>query len=124
MKFRLHEVELHSKDPKASRAFYKDMLGLEMNHGEEGLNVFDSGWDGVDFDTSLHNPGRARIGFVVDDLAAFLAHAREKGIAFEGPEESHLGMRIVSMKDPDGNIVEVQELTDKTPGFLRKAHGL
>jgi catechol 2,3-dioxygenase-like lactoylglutathione lyase family enzyme len=123
MKFRLHEIELNSKDPMASRAFYKDALGLEMNHGEDGLNVFDSGWAGIDFDTSLHTPGRTRIGFVVDSLAEFLAYAKEKGLVFAGPEDSHLGMRIVRLQDPDGNLVEVQELTEKTPGFLMKAHG-
>lgn len=122
MKIRLHEVELFSKDPLASRAFYQNVIGLGMNHSEDGLNVFDTGWAGVDFDTSRHTPGQQRIGFVVDSLEAFQASLAGKNVKVEGPMASHLGMRILRLEDPDGNIVEVQELSRATPGFLRQAH--
>jgi catechol 2,3-dioxygenase-like lactoylglutathione lyase family enzyme len=121
MKIQLHEVELFSKDAQASQKFYKDVLGLEVHHQMDGLNVFDSGWPGIDFDTSVHNPGRARIGFVVDSLKEFLASVEGKGLKFSGPMKSHLGMNVIRMEDPDGNIVEVQEFTDETPGFLKGA---
>ena len=121
MRIRLHEVELFSKDPAASRAFYKDILGVGMTHQEDGLNVFDSGWPGVDFDTSRHLPGKTRIGFVVDDLQAFLESLQGKNVKVEGPMDSHLGMRIVRLHDPDGHIVEVQEFSEGTPPPVRAA---
>jgi catechol 2,3-dioxygenase-like lactoylglutathione lyase family enzyme len=122
MKIKLHEVELFSQDPQASRAFYANVIGLDLNHSEDGLNVFDTGWAGVDFDTSRHMPGKQRLGFVVESLEAFRASLAGKQVKVEGPMASHLGMRILRLEDPDGNIVEVQELSTETPGFLRQAH--
>ena len=120
MKIRLHEIELFSKDPKASQQFYRDVLGLEVNHQMDGLNVFDSGWPGIDFDTSIHNKSKARLGFVVDSLGEFLNSVKGKNVKLAGPTKSHLGMNVVQLEDPDGNIIEVQEFTDETPGFLKK----
>lgn len=120
MKIRLHEIELYSEDAKASRQFYKDILGLEVQHQIDGLNVFDSGWPGIDFDTSVHNKSKARIGFVVDSLEEFLNSIKGKNLKWAGPTQSHLGMNIIQLEDPDGNIVEVQEFTDQSPGFLKQ----
>jgi catechol 2,3-dioxygenase-like lactoylglutathione lyase family enzyme len=122
MRIRLHEIELFSKDTRASRDFYKKVVGLKVHHEREGLNVFDSGWEGLDFDTSKHHPGKARIGFIVDDLQSFLEHAQKHGIAVGEPEESHLGMRVVRFEDPDGNLVEVQAFTSETPDFVREGY--
>jgi catechol-2,3-dioxygenase len=120
MKIRLHEIELFSKDTKASQSFYKDILGLEVHHQVDGLNVFDSGWPGIDFDTSVHHKAKVRIGFVVDNLSEFISSLSEKGLKFQGPMKSHLGMNVIQMEDPDGNIVEIQEFTSETPPFLKE----
>lgn len=121
MRIRLHEIELSSRDTEASKAFYAGKLGFELNHVEKGLNVFDAGQPGVDFDTSIHLPGKVRIGFVVDDIAAFAASLKAKGVPFEGPERSHLGMLILRLEVPDGHIVEIQQFTEGTPAQVRQA---
>lgn len=121
MRIRLHEIELFSRDTAASRDFYEGSLGFEVNHAEPGLNVFDAGQPGVDFDTSVHQPGKVRIGFVVDDLGAYAESLKAKGIPFEGPEESHLGMLVLKLVDPDGHLVEIQQFTAGTPAQVRKA---
>jgi catechol 2,3-dioxygenase-like lactoylglutathione lyase family enzyme len=121
MRIRLHEIELFSRDTEASRAFYAGKLGFELNHAEPGLNVFDAGQPGVDFDTSVHQPGKVRIGFVVDDLAAYAEGLRAQGVPFQGPEPSHLGMLILKLEDPDGHSVEIQQFTEGTPPQVRKA---
>lgn len=121
MRLRLHEIELFSRDTEASRAFYGDKLGFPLNHAEKGLNVFDAGQPGVDFDTSVHQPGKVRIGFVVDDLAGFAAGLKARGVDFAGPEESHLGMWVLRLEDPDGHQVEIQQFTEGTPVQVRKA---
>lgn len=120
MKIRLHEIELPSRNIPASRAFYQETLGLHLNHHEAGLNVFDPGWPGMDLDTSVHE-SKIRLGFVVDSLAAFAAALKGKGIPFTGPMPSHLGMNVIRMEDPDGNLVEVQEFTEGTPPPVREA---
>jgi catechol 2,3-dioxygenase-like lactoylglutathione lyase family enzyme len=45
---KLHEIGLLAKDPKASKNFYHDTLGLNFHHEEDGLSVFDGGWPGVE----------------------------------------------------------------------------
>lgn len=120
MRIRLHEIELFSKDTEASQKFYKEVLGLEVHHQMDGLNVFDSGWPGIDFDTSVHNKSKVRIGFVVENLKDFLASVEGKHLQFSGPTKSHLGMNMIQMEDPDGNIVEIQEFTKETPPFVKE----
>lgn len=124
MKIKLHEVELEAKDPAASRKFYVETLGLKLNPGSnEGLNVFDSGWPGVDFDTSSHRPGKTVISFLTDDLPGYISRLREKGIKIEGPKPSHLGMLVASFEDPDGHLVYIQGLTPESPAWLRQQFG-
>jgi catechol 2,3-dioxygenase-like lactoylglutathione lyase family enzyme len=45
---RRHEIGLFAKDPEASKHFYHHTLGLQLDHEEPGLSVFDSGWPGVE----------------------------------------------------------------------------
>ncbi len=68
MKLKLHEIELYTKDPEASKRFYNDQLGLPLNVDQNGLKCFDSGWPGLDVDASIHFPGRVSISFLVDDV--------------------------------------------------------
>jgi catechol 2,3-dioxygenase-like lactoylglutathione lyase family enzyme len=119
MKLKLHEIELFMADQKASRRFYHDILGLPILHEHEGLATFDSGWSGLDVDTSVHFPGKVSISFLVGDIDAFVAGLRAKGVEVDAPGESHLGMRAVALEDPDGRRVEVQSPTEESPQWLR-----
>jgi catechol 2,3-dioxygenase-like lactoylglutathione lyase family enzyme len=119
MKLKLHEIELFMKDQKASRQFYHDVLGLPVLHEKEGLGVFDSGWSGLNLDTSVHFPGKVSISFLVEDIDAFVAELRAKGIEVDEPGESHLGMRAVALEDPDGHRVEIQSPTDQSPQWVK-----
>ena len=118
MKLILHEVELNSKDVESSKKFYHDLLGLPVHINQEGLKVFDSGWSGLDLNTSTHNPGRTTISFLVDDLDEFAAMLKKKDCNVSDIYETHLGMRAIEFKDPDGNKVEIQCPTEKSPPFL------
>ncbi len=121
MRFKLHEVELYTKDPSGSRKFYEEVLGFKLNLTEPaGLNVFDSGWPGVDFDTSVHQPGKSQVSFITDDLPALVASLKQKGIRFTGPTDSHLGLQAVSFEDPEGHVIVIQCLTEKSPPWLKE----
>ena len=120
MKIKLHEIELNTAQPEASKKFYGDLLGLPVNVDEDGLKCFGSGWQGLDVDTSVHFPGKTSISFLVDDIDAYVALLREKGLEVNEPEESHLGMRAFSLEDPDGHRVEIQSPTDKSPDWLKE----
>ena len=39
---------------------------------------------------------------------------------FDGPDDSHLGMRAVALEDSDGYRVEVQAPTKESPKWLRE----
>jgi catechol 2,3-dioxygenase-like lactoylglutathione lyase family enzyme len=124
MRIKLHEIELNTKDPAASRSFYAETLGLQLKLQEKkGLNVFDAGLPGFDFDTSGHRPGKTIVSFVTDDLPGFVSSLRQKGLMIEGPEPSHLGMMAVHLEDPDGHIVRIHGLTHESPAWLKENFG-
>jgi len=116
---KLHEIELPTKDPVASKRFYHGLLGLPVRVDEEGLKVFDSGHAGLDFDMSVHNAGRTCVAFLVHDLEQTIATLRAKGVTVPEPFESHLGMRGIRLEDPDGNIVLIHAPTSRSPEWLR-----
>lgn len=120
MKIKLHEIELNSAKPEASKEFYGNLLGLPVNVDEDGLKCFASGWPGLDVNASLHFPGKTSISFLVDDIDAYVAMLREKGLEVKDPEDSHLGMRAFSLEDPAGYRVEIQSPTEKSPGWLKE----
>jgi catechol 2,3-dioxygenase-like lactoylglutathione lyase family enzyme len=116
---RLHEIELATKDPEASKRFYHELLGLPVRVDQQGLKVFDPGIGGLDFDTSIHNPGRVRVAFLVYDLDQTIADLRAKGLHVSEPLDSHLGMRGIRLEDPDGNLVIIHAPTERSPEWLR-----
>jgi catechol 2,3-dioxygenase-like lactoylglutathione lyase family enzyme len=123
LKLKLHEIELHAKDPEASKQFYRDVLGLPLALDEEGLKCFDSGWPGLDLDVSVHFPGTVSISFLVEDLDHFVHELRAKGVPVEDPRDAHLGMRAVALVDSDGHRVEIQAPTARSPDWLRSMIG-
>jgi len=120
MKLILHEIELNSKDTEAGKRFYRDLLGLPMAVNQEGLKVFDSGWPGVDLNISIHNPGQTTISFLVDDLDGFVTELKKKGCNVSNVYETHMEMRAIELEDPDGNRIEIQCPTEKSPKFLHE----
>ena len=116
---RLHEIEVATKDPEASKRFYHELLGLPVRIDQQGLKVFDPGIGGLDFDTSIHNPGRVRVAFLVCDLDQTIAVLRARGLHIPEPFDSHLGMRGIRLEDPDGNLVIIHAPTERSPEWLR-----
>lgn len=119
MKIKLHEIELNSSNPEKSKDFYGKILGLPVNVDQEGLKCFETGWDGLDLDASIHYPGKVSISFLVDDIDEYVKELRNKGIDVQDPVDSHLGLRTVAMEDPDGYRVEIQSPTENSPEWLR-----
>jgi lactoylglutathione lyase len=115
---------LFVKDYAGMRDFYRDVIGLEHVHGEEGVDsFFQLGPDGlmmisqdtadnllnpVDVD---HDPARgARSIFVTDvgDVDAAYQELRDRGVEFiREPEDRHWGLRTAHFKDPEGNVWEI-----------------
>ncbi len=117
---KLHEIGLFATDPTASKEFYHDALGLRVDHEEDGLSVFDSGWPGVEIGACSGYPDRVHISFIVDDVDKLAEELRARGIKFAGPAEVHLGKRGIMLADPDGLRVSIQSPTDASPDWVKK----
>lgn len=110
-------------DMARAKAFYGDTLGLEPA-GEMGsdvatyrtggteLIVYRSGFAGT-------NKGNAVVWGVGDDIEPIVAGLKKKSVAFEhypdldgefdGAIHRSQGMRLVWLKDPDGNILHIND---------------
>lgn len=110
-------VTLFVDDFEASLGFYTKVLGLTVLHGSPNFAQLSAG-DGVKL--GLHQsreehrsptkPKASRINlhFVVADVDAAHASLEAHGVAIaQLPTTQPWGMRTVSVKDPDGNIVEL-----------------
>ena len=115
---------IQSEDPAALAAWYRDILGIDLEHYAEAGQYF-TVFHTRDPETSklLNSPvfsimpaksklattGRGfEINLRVDDLHGFIAQLAEKGITIEKTEESEYG-KFTWVHDPDGNRIELYE---------------
>ena len=108
-------------DLERARAFYGDTLGLEpAGEGkEEGVLVYRTGATRLIVYASDYagtNRANAAVWGVGDDLDPIVASLEAKGVAFEhypdiGRLEGNIhhagGMKLVWLRDPDGNILHL-----------------
>jgi catechol 2,3-dioxygenase-like lactoylglutathione lyase family enzyme len=111
-------------DLARARAFYGDVLGLELaDEGkEEGVLVYRTGATRLVVYRSEYagtNRANAVVWGVGDKLDAIVAALEAKGAAFEhypdiGRLEGNVhqagGARLVWLKDPDGNILHINSM--------------
>jgi catechol 2,3-dioxygenase-like lactoylglutathione lyase family enzyme len=67
---------------------------------------------GVAIDTTTNNVGSAHVCFTVDRFNEFAEHLRRHGVRFAGeicvgPSGANKGKKLVYIKDPDGNTMEL-----------------
>lgn len=104
----------------AMRAFYVDTLRLPVRRDKPGFVNFE--WDGLRLTVTVHegvrganrDPLHLMLNFVVDDLDAAHARLREAGVEFmrdPGPEQFG---RVATLRDPDGNLLQLFEFTPAT----------
>jgi lactoylglutathione lyase len=114
---------LFVEDVDRARAFYQDVMGLEVQHSDEVSAAFK-----MDPDTLLilnhagaddllspadvdHGPARgarAVVATPVDDVDATYAELVSRGVEFiRAPEDRSWGLRCAHFKDPDGNVWEI-----------------
>ena len=120
MKIVLHEIELPTINPEASKSFYTDIIGLPTNIDIEGLKCYDAGWPGVEVNKSNHHPGRTSISFLVDNIQEFVESARNAGHDVDDPTPAHLDMISTHLIDPDGIRIEIQQPTENSPEWLKE----
>lgn len=120
MKVKLQELEFGSQQLDSGKNFYQELLGLELSVDQEQLKVFKPGLKEIDFNISTHLPAASVvISFLCDDLKEMMQRLQLRGISFEGPFASHLGMETISLRDPNGHLVRINQSTEASPEWLR-----
>ncbi len=107
--------------PDEAKAFYGDVLDLTLLSDEEYAIVFDANGTTLRIQKAgdfTPQPFTA-LGWHVDDIETTMADLRAKGIAFEQypwmPQDSNGimtfpgGARVAWFKDPDGNLLSLDQ---------------
>ncbi|MEO6315833.1 MAG: VOC family protein [Chitinophagaceae bacterium] len=120
MKIRLHEIEFGAGNTDKSKGFYQAILGLDPIIDGAQLKVFNSGVAGVDFNVSENQPAKTvTTSFLTDDLQKLIERLQLTGVLFEGPSTAHFGMLSISLQDPDGNFIRINQPTKESPSWLK-----
>ncbi len=115
-------VSVWSNDLNNLLPFYRDVLGLKTSMESERFVVFGGG-DGPAFCLGSHtevsgknsDPARHMVGFDVDDIQGMTEQLKGKGVEFvEEPADQGDGFWIATLKDPEGNLVQLFQGTPPT----------
>jgi catechol 2,3-dioxygenase-like lactoylglutathione lyase family enzyme len=120
-------VRLLVVDFEACFRFYRDVMGLRVTWGEEreayasyvseggaSLSLFKKEVQAEALGTSNLPEGsvvqdRMALIFAVDDLDITVKSLKERNVEFitEAQERPEWGIRVVYLRDPDGNLIEI-----------------
>jgi catechol 2,3-dioxygenase-like lactoylglutathione lyase family enzyme len=111
------------KDPEATRAWYRDVLGVDGKYGPLMRWSEDTGEAPYSMishfsDETYIRPGTGQfmINLRVDDLEVFAAELRAKGAVVEGVVDEGYG-KFAWLYDPDGIKIELwQQLREQPEG--------
>ena len=111
-------IFLKSRDPKGLSAWYRDVLGLELESWGGALLHYDAPlhppmlvWNLFDQSTDYFAPSTrdVMINYAVDDLAALLRKLQAKGVAVVKVEDGDPNGKFAWIMDPEGNKLELWE---------------
>lgn len=114
-------VFVRSKDPKALAMWYKDVLGINLESWGGAILRYDAPghppmalWNAMPANNDEMAPSHREfmINFAVDNLDAFVARLKIKGVTILKREEDHTG-KFASILDPDGTKIEFWQAPTK-----------
>lgn len=112
----LANATIWSNDLNNLLPFYRDVLGMKTSMETERFVVF--GGEGPSFCLGSHSevsgknadPARHMLGFNVDDIQGEFQRLKSAGVEFvEEPSDQGGGFWIATLKDPEGNLVQLFE---------------
>ena len=115
-------VILVSTEPEGLAHFYRETLGLPVEAEQHGETLPHWGCTLGNQHFAIHRPddfpdgrwgvGSVELAFDVVDLDAILARVRSRGRELlSGPRDDGF-MKAASLLDPDGNLVELVQMSD------------
>lgn len=110
-------VFFQSPDPKALAAWYRDVLGLQVEEWGGAMIPADEAapaygvWSPFKRGADVFSPSSREfmLNFAVDDLDGFVAALEAKGIEVKGRQETEGMGKFAWILDPDGTKVELWE---------------
>jgi len=111
-------VFMKSPNPRALAAWYQEVLGMKLEPWGGALLRFDPAnlpphavWNAFSTKTGYFAPSTREfmLNFTVDDLDAFLARLRAKGVEILKREDQDPNGRFAWILDPDGTKIELWE---------------
>lgn len=105
-----------SKDPKALAAWYRDVLGITLEPwGGAALRTDAPGhppvvvWNAFPQNSEYFAPSTQpyMVNFAVDDLDAFLARLKKKGVAVLKRDDTDPSGKFAWILDPEGTKIEL-----------------
>jgi catechol 2,3-dioxygenase-like lactoylglutathione lyase family enzyme len=121
-------ITFYVSDLKRSAGFYEKTLGLEKKYTYSSYVGFQCGNLEIGLIPKSKTEERAEltspsVEFLVDDVDKTCKELKDKGVNFiKEPHDEPWGGRQASFTDPDGNVLEIVQITGKnTLKFQRKA---
>jgi len=117
-------VFFKAKDPKALAAWYRDVLGLPLESWGGAMLRYDAPshppvlvWNAFSASTDYFAPSTSTfmINYAVDDLDAFLARLRTKGVSVLNQSNDDANGKFAWILDPEGNKIELWQPARKSP---------
>jgi predicted enzyme related to lactoylglutathione lyase len=123
-------ASLWSQDSAGLASFYRDVLGLPELHlvvepGEGGQGYYNFGdengpWLGIGQHSEIKgrasDPHRHLVALRTTDVHADVQRLKQQGVGFiEEPQDQGGGFWIATLKDPEGNLVQLYEGPVKNP---------
>jgi catechol 2,3-dioxygenase-like lactoylglutathione lyase family enzyme len=117
-------ADIATSDLPRARAFYEGVLGLSPAHEDEDRGVYYRAGGGtmLNLYERAHEPAaQTAATFLIDDLDKAMAALRERGVSFieydeadlktvDGVFEDGTGFRVCWFRDPDGNLLSLEQL--------------
>ena len=111
-------VFIKSPKPRVLAAWYQDVLGIKLERWGGALLRFDAPghpphtvWNAFSANTDYFAPSTREfmLNFAVDDLDAFVAKLKAKGVAILKRDDQDPNGRFAWIVDPDGTKIELWE---------------
>ena len=111
-------IFVKSKDPKALARWYRDVLGVPIEPWGGAMFKPDGAghppvltWNAFPSTTGYMSPSTREfmINFAVDDLDAYLARLKGKGVTILKREDADPSGKFAWILDPDGSKIELWE---------------
>jgi len=112
----LRGASIWSEDVKNLLPFYRDVLGLQVGFESPGfvvLGELEAPALALGTHSEVHgrnaDPARHMVGLATDDVRTEWKRLKAAGVEFVEDPTDYGNLRIATMKDPEGNLVQLLE---------------